>query len=480
METSKKEGDLLMAFILVADDEPIICMSCTRVLVEQSHNVRCASTAAECLKMLSEGSYDLVLMDLLLPDRDGTSTIKEIKESHPSLEVVVITGHASIRSAVDAIRAGAYDYLPKPFTPEELLVVVEKALKSHAIKRENLLLKRELGSMKRATRLVGKSPAMREVFSLIRRVAPSDSTVMIYGETGTGKELVAKAIHRNSPRRRGRFVAVDCSAIPENLLESELFGHLKGAFTGASASKAGLMEVADGGTFFLDEVGQMSQSVQAKLLRVLQEREILPLGAIQPKRIDVRIIAASQPDLQELVSRRLFRKDLFYRLHIVPIYLPPLRDRREDIPLLAKIFLRKITGSNGHGTRRLHPAAIQKLMEHSWPGNVRELENVLERAAILSDGDDILPEHLILGESDSRVSMALTSPMTKDELKAIKKDVRRRAVEEIERAFVLQALARNSWNISRAARETKMKRQNFQALMRKLQIRRHMKIIPME
>jgi DNA-binding NtrC family response regulator len=461
-----------MAQILVADDEAIVCESCRRVLEESGHQVQCAFSVANALEYLNEKVFDLALVDLLMPDRDGLELLKEIREGHSTIEVIIITGHSSIRSAVDAIKSGAYDYLPKPFSPEQLQMVVDQALEHQELQRENKYLRKELEILKGFNRLVGQSPKMLKVFDLIRRVATTESTVLIYGESGTGKELVARAIHDSSMRRGQRFVAVDCSTLPEGLLESELFGHMRGAFTGATVSKPGLFEVADKGSFFLDEVGQLPLPVQGNLLRVLQEREILPVGATHPRNVDVRIIAATLPDLEERLARGLFREDLYYRLHIVPIHLPPLRERREDIPVLAHSFLNDKFGESAEKGWSLKPGAMNKLLEYDWPGNVRELENTLERAAILADDGQIGPEHVVMSKEPTPVWDQDTAPKTNEELKVARKNARKEAISSLERAFVLEALERNNWNISKAAREVGIKRQNFQAMIRKLGIRR--------
>lgn len=359
-----------------------------------------------------------------------------------------------------------------PQNPPPGGMIAEKALGHQALRWENLYLKRELESLQGSNRLVGRSPRMQEVLALIQRVAPTDSTVLIYGESGTGKELVARAIHNNSQRKGQRFVAVDCSTLSETLLESELFGHVRGAFTGATVTKPGLFEVADGGSFFLDEVGQIPPTIQGKLLRVLQEREILPIGATRPRKVDVRIVAASHPDLEECMSKGRFREDLYYRLHIFPIHLPPLRERREDIPLLAQCFLVRHSQWVGARPRIIHRGAMEKLFRNDWPGNVRELENTLERAAILADGGEIRPEHLLLSEDPRSGLGQLPIPRCNEDLKVLRRKVKEQATQMVERSFVMGALRRNEWNVSRAARDVGLKRQNFQALMRKFGIRK--------
>jgi DNA-binding NtrC family response regulator len=456
-----------MGQILVTDDEPVVCESCRRVLERDGHTVECALTVDGALERLGQNVFDLVLVDLRMPDRDGLDLLREVKEGHPNTEVVVITGHSSIRSAVEAIRSGAHDYLPKPFRPEELQRVVDKALEHQRLRRENLYLRRELDHLQGVPELVGQSPRMQEVFGLIRRVGPTDSTVLVYGESGTGKELVARAIHLCSRRRDQRLVAVDCSALSETLLESELFGHVRGAFTGAAIGKPGLFEVADGGSFFLDEVSHLTLTIQSKLLRVIQEREVLPIGATRARKVDVRIIAATQPDLEERMAKGLFREDLFYRLHIVPIHLPPLRERRQDIPLIARSFLGRLSERTGAAPWVLLPETLEKLQAHDWPGNVRELENVLERATILAESHEVRTDHVRVRRDPAGEAPPTASPRTNEELKQARQKARNRAAASVERAFVLDALTRNQGNVSGAARDVGMKRQNFQALMRR-------------
>jgi transcriptional regulator with GAF, ATPase, and Fis domain len=318
---------------------------------------------------------------------------------------------------------------------------------------------------------VGKSKKMQEIYRIIAKVAMTDSTVLIYGQSGTGKELIARAVHFNSPRREKQFVPVDCAVLSENLLESELFGHIRGSFTGAVSTKPGLFEVADGGTVFLDEVGNISLAIQAKLLRVLQEREFTPVGGTKAKKVDIRLIAATNKDLERMIKEETFREDLYYRLNIVPIYLPTLKERQEDIPLLSVHFLKKYAEEMGKTVKGFTSEAMEKLMKYPWPGNVRELENVIERTVVMTEDEMVRVEHLILPGQQEKEVWEEHVPMTSEELKELKKQAREKAVEEIEKTFVLNALERHQWNVTRAAEEVGMLRPNFQALMRKYNLR---------
>jgi DNA-binding NtrC family response regulator len=379
-----------------------------------------------------------------------------------------------VDTAVEAMKNGAFDYLAKPFNPDQITEKITKALAQKAVLTENLLLKKELKEHHGFDLFIGESREMQKVYHRIIQVAPTDSTVLITGESGTGKEVVARAIHRNSPRRDNLFVAVDCTSLAENLLESELFGHIKGSFTGAIQTKTGLFKVADGGTLFLDEVANISLTTQAKLLRVLQEREITPIGGTQSIKIDIRLVAATNRNLRTLVEEGKFRDDLFFRLNIIPIDLPPLRERKGDLPLLINHFLQKFASSMGKDVRALSTEAKSFLETYRFPGNVREVENVIERAVVLAEGDLIQIDDLELGYArnhDPHPSPAEnTIPVTLDELKEAKRQIREKALEDVEKAFVISALERNHGNITRAAEETGMLRPNFQALLKKLGI----------
>lgn len=453
--------------ILIIDDDEIIRKSCEKILAPEGFFIASAKDGKEGLKLLSKKNFDLVLTDLRMPDMDGIEVLKRVKEIGPDIEVIIITGYGTVKSAIEAIRYGAYDYIEKPFSPEELLNVVRKSLERRSLILENTRLRQEIQALYRVENIVGTSKAIQRVFNLIATVAPTESTVLITGESGTGKELVARAIHYNSPRREGPFIVVDCGTIPENLIETELFGYIKGAFTGAVETQKGLVEIARRGTLFFDEIGNLSLNLQAKLLRLLQEREFRPIGGRELIRADIRIIAATNKDLFSLVKDGSFREDLFYRLNVFPIYIPPLRERKEDIPVLANHFIRKYSKESGKNVSYISAEAMKILFLYDWPGNIRELENVIHRAVILSRGDTLRPEEIIISKTEE-----IKVPRTLRELKEAKKRLKARSVEGIERSFLIDALSRNNWNISKAAEEVGMQRTNFHSLMKKYGIRR--------
>lgn len=380
--------------ILIVDDEQIIRDSFSRVLLKEGYAVEAVASGRLALERIAEEPFDLVLLDLKMPGLDGLETLREIKARDPDIICIMITGYPTIESAVKAVKSGAYDYLTKPCNPEELRMVVARAAERRRFFFENEQLRRRLKASVLAEPLLGESKAMQRVIEIIHKVAPTDSTVLITGESGTGKELVAQAIHQLSPRRDKEFVPVDCNALVETLLESELFGHVKGSFTGALKNKHGLLELANGGTFFFDEVGNLSLNTQAKLLRVIQEREFKPVGGTQRIKVDVRIIAATNQNLREAIAQKTFREDLFYRLSVVPIHIPPLRERKEDIPLLIDYFIKRFNRRRKKAITGITPAALEMLMKYNWPGNVRELENAIERAMILEEGKEITPQSL--------------------------------------------------------------------------------------
>ncbi len=379
--------------VLVVDDEVAVRTGIAQVLANQGLKVRVAADGRQALEMMASQPAGIVLLDIKMPDLDGVEVLKLLRRDYPHTEVLMITGHPNIEGAVQCIKLGALDYLVKPFRLNELESLVENT-------RE--LLKRKLQTSPEAEALrepgidslVGYSPAMQKVFAKIRRAAPSDSTVLLTGESGTGKELAARAIHRLSPRAGQEFVPVDCSALVETLLESELFGHVKGSFTGAHQTKHGLFELADHGTFFFDEITNLSLNIQAKLLRVIQEREFMKVGSQKRTKLDIRIIASSNRDLKEAIKEGIFREDLYYRLSVIPIHLPPLRERTGDLPLLAEHFLKKHGQKSAREVKGFSPRALKMLCDYSWPGNVRELEHTIERILILEDAETIQPEHL--------------------------------------------------------------------------------------
>ncbi len=453
--------------ILIIDDDEIVRKSCEKVLSPEGYITVTAGSGREGLKLLSKKPFDLVLTDLRMPDMDGIEVLKRVKEGWPDIEVIIITGYGTVKSAIEAIRYGAYDYVEKPFSPEELLNVVRRSLERRNLILENTRLRQEVQALYRVENIVGTSKAIQRVFNLIATVAPTEGTVLITGESGTGKELVARAIHYNSPRREGPFVVVDCGTIPDNLMEAELFGYIKGAFTGATETQKGLIEVARKGTLFFDEIGNLNLSLQAKLLRLIQEKEFRPVGGRELVRADIRIIAATNKDLLLLVKEGNFREDLFYRLNVFPIHIPPLRERKEDISALTDHFLRKYSRESGKSISYISAEAMKELFLYDWPGNIRELENVIHRAVLLCRGDTLRPEDIIISRTED-----IKIPKNLRELKEIKKKLKARSIESIERSFVLDALSRNDWNISRAAQEVGMQRTNFHSLMRKYGIRR--------
>ncbi len=375
--------------ILIVDDEESIRDSMSQVLGKEGYRVKTAASGLEGLTLFGAEGFQVVFVDLKLPGTSGLDLLDWIKEADPQTPVIIITAYASIESAVEAMKRGAFDYLAKPFTPEEVRVITRKALESRRLLLENISLRRELEAKTEFELVVGKSRAISRVLDIVRRVSPTESTILITGESGTGKELFAREIHRHSLRRHAPFVVVDCGALVETLFESELFGHVKGSFTGAHETKHGRFEVAEGGTIFFDEISNIGLNIQAKLLRAIQEREINRIGSSQVIKVDVRILAATNEDLADAVRRGAFREDLFYRLSVVPIHLPPLRERKEDIPLLVDHFLQKYNKRAKKKIAGVSARALKALKEYDWPGNIRELENTIERAVVLTRGDGI-------------------------------------------------------------------------------------------
>jgi DNA-binding NtrC family response regulator len=457
--------------ILIVDDEAVVREGVRRILENDRYTVEACASGRAALDLLQIKDFNMVITDLKMPGMGGLEVLKTIKILQPEIPVIIITGYSTVDTAVDAMKNGAIDYIAKPFTPDQLIEKVDKAFEQKALLLDELYLRKELRDHHGFESFVGESGEMQKVYRRIIQVAPTDSTVLITGESGTGKELVARAIHNNSQRRDAPFVALDCTSLAESLLESELFGHVKGSFTGAVQTKMGLFKVADGGTLFLDEISNISLTIQAKLLRVLQERMVTPIGGTHPIPIDIRLVAATNKNLRNLVSEGAFRDDLFFRLNIIPIDLPSLRERKGDLPILIKHFLKSFSTEVGKDIRGIAPDAYAVLEEYDFPGNVRELENIIERAVVLAEGDIIRKEGLELQPHRGEVLINSSYvPQSLDELKETKRQIREKAVEPIEKAFVINALKRNNWNVTRAAEETGMLRPNFQALLKKLKI----------
>jgi DNA-binding NtrC family response regulator len=433
------------ASILVIDDEAGIRESLEVLLTLEGYAVTVAADGEQGLRFLELETFDLVLLDLALPGQSGLELLPQIRERQPETPVIMITAYGTVDNVVEAIRAGAENFVQKPWDNEKLMADIRSAVARHRAEEENLQLKRTLKQRYNFTNIVGKSDVMRRIFDLVAQVAPSRSTVLVQGESGTGKELIAKAIHANSTRRDKPFVPINTGAMPSELLESTLFGHVKGAFTSAIASKKGLFEVANGGTLFMDEIATMGTDTQAKILRVLQDRRFMHLGGIQEIQVDVRIIAATNIDLRQAVRDGRFREDLYYRLNVITVDLPPLRARREDIPLLVQHFLDFYADENGLAPRKLTPDAMRALVDYEWPGNVRELENCIERGVVLSSGpvigSDLLPGH-ITGRS-------FQDALLEHNPNASLFDI----IEDIERRIIVEKLERCNWNQTDAAEQ---------------------------
>jgi DNA-binding NtrC family response regulator len=453
--------------ILVIDDEPSICNGCKLILTEHRYRVTTFLRANPGLDALAGNIYDLVLLDLKLPDMDGMEALKKIQQQNPEILIIIMTGYASVQSAVAAMKSGAFDYLAKPFSDDELVLAVNKAIRSKRLTEENLALRKQLFKKFDFSNIVGENPALIKIFQQIRKAAPTDSTILLEGESGSGKELFANAIHAHSKRATRQFIVVDCSTFASSLLESELFGHVKGAFTGALKDKAGVFELADQGTLFLDEVANLNLEVQGKLLRVMEARQYKPVGGEHIKKTDVRIIAATNKNLKTMAANGQFREDLYYRLNVLPMLIPPLRDRKDDIPKLAYHFLRLFSREMGRHIQGFSDDALEALIRHDWPGNVRQLKNVVERLVIMCDDSVLCYRHLSANlQSDVRQNHGAI-PTTLRELKTAKQTVLDSHYAPIEKAFLLKALNKADWNITRAAKAVDMQRSNFSALMKK-------------
>jgi len=450
------------ARVLVVDDEKSMCDFLEIMLKKEGYQVRTTTDPWEALELVEKEPFHLVLTDVRMPEIDGFQVLRRVKEVQPETLVIMITAYGSPEGAVEAMKQGAYDYVTKPFRVDEVKLVIRKALERYRLWEENMRLRQEVEGRYRFWNIIGKSPRMQQVFDLIEKVSQTKVNVLIVGESGTGKELVAKAIHYNSPRKGRPFVALNCAAIPETLLESELFGYVKGAFTGAATTKKGMLEVADGGTLFFDEVGDLPPLLQAKLLRVIQEREFKRLGGTSDIKVDLRIIAATNQNLEEKVKKKEFREDLYYRLNVIQIKLPPLRERKEDIPLLAQHFLAKYSRELGKKMEGFTPEAMELLLQYDYPGNVRELENILERCITLEPGPLITERYIrsYLAEaplSPYRPSVEVEIPEEGVDLERI--------IEEMEKAYLRKALEKAGGVKKRAAELLGM---NFRAIRYKL------------
>ena len=457
-----RDDSFSMGTVLIIDDESAIRESLQTLLELEGYEVDTAGDGAEGLARLAERPYDLVLLDFAMPDRNGIEILQDIRERDADLAVIMITAYGTVENAVNAMQAGATNFIQKPWDNEKLLADVRAAVGQRRAEAEIVQLKRALKQRYNFENIVGKSEPMLRIFDLVAQVAPSRSTVLLQGESGTGKELIAKAIHMNSPRKEQAFVPVNTGSMPADLLESTLFGHVKGAFTSAIASKKGLFEMADRGTLFLDEIGTMSLETQAKILRVLQDRKFMHLGGVNEIQVDVRIIAATNVDLRQQVREGKFREDLFYRLNVITIDLPPLRQRKNDIPLLVHYFAQKFADENGKAPLQLMPEALRPLLDYDWPGNVRELENVIERAVVLANGSnltiDLLPDEMVgrgakLALMDHRPDASLFEIM-----------------EDCERRIITDMLEKSGWNQTEAAEQFRIPLSTLNQKIKRLNI----------
>ena len=445
-----------MASILVVDDEPGVRSSISGVLKDEGFEVDTAETGEECLEKANGAAYDVIVLDIWLPGLDGLTTLQRLRERQIDSQVVIISGHGNIESAVRAIKMGAYDFIEKPLSLEKTVLVVRNALRQRDLEAENRVLRAKVDRQQQHT-MVGESPAMNYLREQVSQAAPTNGRILILGENGTGKELVARTIHQTSRRKSGPFVEVNCAAIPEDLIESELFGHVRGAFTGAVADKPGRFEQANGGTIFLDEIADMSLKTQAKVLRVLQEQVMERVGGTQRIKVDVRVLAATNKDLPGEIRAGRFREDLYFRLNVIPIFVPALRDRQQDIPVLAEHFMALLAAEYGRRPKRLAPEAAARLQQYGWPGNVRELRNVIERVIIMVGGDTITAQDLgFLGRDgvpDAPVSKGPVVPLSE-------------ARDHFEKDYILRILASQNGNMSRTAEILGVERSNLYKKLR--------------
>jgi two-component system nitrogen regulation response regulator NtrX len=450
--------------ILVVDDEPGVRSALSGVLRDEGYQVDAVESGEACLDRVGRAAYDVVLLDVWLPGADGLATLERMRERQVDVPVIMISGHGSIESAVRAIKLGAFDFVEKPLSLEKTILVVRNALRQRRLEAENRALRARVD---RRLEMVGESYAMRQLREQVAMAAPTNGRVLIFGDNGTGKELVARTIHALSRRRTGPFVEVNCAAIPEELIESELFGHVKGAFTGAVGDRRGKFELADGGTIFLDEIGDMSVKTQAKVLRVLQEQVVEPVGGTSGVRVDVRVLAATNKELPAEIRAGRFREDLYFRLNVIPIFVPLLRDRKDDIPLLAEHFMVGFAREYGRRTKTLEPGAVAALQEYSWPGNVRELRNVIERLVIMVPSDAISGRDLTFLGGPQAPDSEPERPAGGESAQTVTLQAAR---SRFEREFILKTLAAQSGNVSRTADVLGVERSNFYRKMRALGI----------
>ena len=442
------------ARVLVVDDEPMVCLALTNWLEEENYFAQAVEDGPQAVKAVREENWDIVLLDLRMPGMDGMEVLKQVKEIAPQTVVIMMTAYASIPGAVQAMQEGAYDYIVKPLDVDQLTLMLKRIVEHQQLITENILLRKRLTEQYEYEDIIGRSEAMQEVFSMIKAVTDTNATVLITGETGTGKELVARAIHSNSSQRYGPFVATSCGALPETLLESELFGYEKGAFTGADRTKKGRFELANGGTLFLDEVGDISMKTQIRLLRVLQEKSFTRLGGTEQIKVDVRLVSATNRDLVAAIEEGSFRSDLYYRLNVVSIQLPPLRERIDDVPLLAAHFINKYNVEFNKKFDRVDRKAMDFMMDYHWPGNVRELENVIERAIVIDQGPQMKVKHLPFCN--------IESPLTEEP----------RSLQEVEKSHIEKMLQRNDWNIAKTARLLNIDRSTLHKKIKKFGLER--------
>ncbi|UCG13294.1 MAG: sigma-54-dependent Fis family transcriptional regulator [Deltaproteobacteria bacterium] len=444
------------ARILVVDDEPMVCLALTNWLAEENYLAKAVEDGHRAIATMREENWDIVLLDLRMPGMDGMEVLQQIKDISPQTVVIMMTAYASIPSAVQAMKEGAYDYIVKPLDVDQLTLMLKRIVEHQQLITENILLRQRLAEQYEFQDIIGKSDAMQSIFEMIKAVTDTNATVLITGETGTGKELVARAIHSNSSQRYGPFVATSCGALPETLLESELFGYEKGAFTGAERTKKGRFELAHGGTLFLDEVGDISMKTQIKLLRVLQERSFKRLGGTETIKVDVRLITATNRDLVACIEEGSFRSDLYYRLNVVSIHLPPLRQRKEDIPLLAAHFMNKYNVEFNKKFDRVERKAMDLMVDYHWPGNVRELENAIERAIVIDQGPEVKVKHL---------------PFCNLEIPQIGNEDSH-TLQEVERLHIEKMLTRHDWNIAKTARLLNIDRTTLHKKIKKFGLER--------